>query len=111
VHLHQDYVQRPARRTCNIIGDKGRIEVDVLGPTVKVYESSGELAQSHDFRGFQRNELFLEETRRFLACIETGEQAMITVRDGAQSLRMALAAKESLEKGIVVNLLKNCKAV
>jgi predicted dehydrogenase len=111
VHLHQDYVQRPARRTCHIIGDRGRIEVDVLGLTVKVYEGSGQLAQCHEFRGFQRNQLFLEQTRRFLACIETGEQAVITIHDGAQSLRMALAAKESLEKGIVVNLSKRCKAV
>lgn len=109
VHLHQDYVQRPARRTCNIIGERGRIDVDVLGLTVKVYERSGDLAQCHEFRGFQRNELFLAQTRCFLSCIESGEQAVVTVDDGAQSLRMALAAKESLEKGIVVDLSKRCK--
>jgi predicted dehydrogenase len=103
-HLHQDYVQRPASRTCEIIGDRGRIEIDLLGPTVKVYGASGHLAQAHDFRGFQRNQLFLEQTQRFLACIETGEDPPVSVRDGAQSLRMALAAKESLEKGIVVTL-------
>jgi predicted dehydrogenase len=109
VHLHQDYVQRPARRTCNILGERGRIDVDVLGLTVKVYERSGDLAQCHEFRGFQRNELFLAQTRCFLSCIESGEQAVVTVDDGAQSLRMALAAKESLEKGIVVDLSKRCK--
>lgn len=109
VHLHQDYVQRSARRTCSIIGDRGRIDADVLGLTVQVCESSGELAQCHEFRGFPRNELFLEQTRRFLACIESGERPVVTLDDGAQSLRMALAAKESLEKGIVVDLSKRCK--
>ena len=48
--------------------------------------------------------MFIEETRRFLACIESHEAPAITLRDGAQSLRMALAAKESLEKGIVVSM-------
>ena len=105
VHLHQDYVQRPASRTCQIIGDRGRIEVDLLGLTVTSYDASGRMARSEEFRGFQRNQLFVEETRRFLACIENGEPPAVTVRDGVQSLRMALAAKESLQTGSVVSLV------
>ena len=46
--------------------------------------------------------MFIEETQHFLACIESHRAPAITLRDGAQSLRMALAAKQSLEKGIVV---------
>lgn len=107
VHLHQDYVQRPARRTCEIIGDKGRIEVDLLGLTVRLYDAAGLMAHSDEFRGFPRNQLFVEETQRFLACIQSGEPPAVTVRDGAQSLRMALAAKESLETGVVVSLAKD----
>jgi predicted dehydrogenase len=104
VHLHQDYVQRPASRTCEIVGDKGRIEIDLLRATVKLYDAAGQLAQSDEFRSFQRSQMFMEETRRFLACIESHEPPAITLRDGAQSLRMALAAKESLEKGVVVSV-------
>jgi predicted dehydrogenase len=104
VHLHQDYVQRPASRTCQIIGDSGRIQIDLLGLTVNLYDASGRMAHSEQFRGFQRNQLFVEETRRFLACIEKGERPAVTIREGAQSLRMALAAKASLETGSVVRL-------
>src|SRR6185295_18854023 len=28
VHVHQDYLQRPARRTYEVFGDEGRISVD-----------------------------------------------------------------------------------
>jgi predicted dehydrogenase len=104
VHLHQDYLQRPGSRTCKIIGDRGRIETDLLALTVRVYAASGQPAESHDFHGFQRNELFIEETRRFLACIQSGERPPVDIREAAQSLRMALAAKESLERGTVVRL-------
>ena len=104
VHLHQDYVQRPASRRCEIVGDKGKIEIDLLRPTVKVYDASGELAQSNEFPDFQRSQMYIEEARRFLACIENHEPPALTLRDGAQSLRMALAAKESLEKGVVVSI-------
>jgi len=104
VHLHQDYLQRPARRPCQIIGDRGKIEVDVVGLTVKVYNDSGQLGHRHEFADFQRNQMFVEETQRFLACIERGETPVVSVREGAQSLRMALAAKESLETGAVVSL-------
>jgi predicted dehydrogenase len=104
VHLHQDYLQRPARRTCRIIGDRGKIEADMVGLTVKAYDGSGQIAESHEFRDFQRNKMFLEETRRFLASIESGDPPIVPLRDGFQSVRMALAARESLETGSVVSL-------
>lgn len=104
VHLHQDYVQRPASRRCEIVGDTGKIEIDLQRHTMKLYDASGGLAQANEFSGFQRSQMFIEETQRFLACIEGREAPAITLRDGAQSLRMALAAKESLEKGIVVDM-------
>lgn len=104
VHLHQDYVQRPPSRTCEIVGDTGKIEIDLLRHTIKLYDASGQLAQANEFSGFQRSQMFIEETQRFLACLESHDAPAITLRDGAQSLRMALAAKESLEKGVVVSM-------
>jgi predicted dehydrogenase len=104
VHLHQDYLQRPAKRTCKVIGDRGKIEADVLGLTVKAYDGSGQIAESHEFHDFQRNRLFLQETQRFLASIESGGPPVVSLRDGFQSVRMALAARESLETGALVSL-------
>jgi predicted dehydrogenase len=76
----------------------------VVGLTVKAYDASGQIAESHEFHDFQRNQLFLEETQRFLASIESGEPPVVALRDGFQSVRMALAARESLETGSVVSL-------
>jgi predicted dehydrogenase len=106
VYLHQDYVQRPPSRKCEIIGDQGKIEVDLLRHTIRVYDASGQVARCEAFREFQRGDMFIDETRRFLQCIESKERPAVTLRDGAQSLRIAVAARESLERGVVVSLAR-----
>lgn len=104
VHVHQDYLQRPPARRCTVLGDAGKIVVDLQELTVRVFGDEGLLSETSDFGGFQRNELFLREVEHFLACLRGEEAPQVTVRDGAQSLRMALAVKESLASGSVVGL-------
>ena len=104
VHVHQDYVQRPPSRTCQVIGDAGKIMLDFHGLTVKVYDGDGQLVQADSFENFQRNQMYLDELAHFLGCIRGEQAVMVSVRDGAQSLRMALAAKESIETRKAVDL-------
>lgn len=104
VHLHQDYIQRPPSRTCKVIGDKGKVVIDFAELTVVHYAENGIVAAEYDFTGFDRNQLFIDELTHFLSCIKNKVDPCVTIRDGAQSLRMALAAKESLETGVVVKL-------
>jgi predicted dehydrogenase len=105
VFLHQDYIQRPPSRTCCIIGNNGKIVVDFVGLTVCWYDGEGKLAEEAHIDNFQRNQLFLDELSQFLACVRGEEKPLITLEDGFQSLRMALAARESLETGKVVQLI------
>ncbi len=98
VHLQQDYVQRPPCRHCEIVGEQGKIIADfaalrVTGPSVAL-----------DFSGFDRNQLFLDQTKHFLACVKGQESPVVDLRAGIQSLRMALAAKESIATGQPVKL-------
>lgn len=104
IHLHQDFIQCPPSRTCQIIGDEGKILVDLRTPTVNVFDSQGDHAETSFYEGFQRNQLFLDEMRHFLECLQRKQTPLVTVRDGAQSLRMALAARESLSTRQVVEL-------
>lgn len=104
VHLHQDYLQRPPSRTCKVVGNKGKVVIDLVALTVHHYGEDGSLVGEKDFTGFDRNQMFIDELSHFLSCIENKTQPCVTIRDGAQSLRMALAAKQSLEAGRVVEL-------
>jgi predicted dehydrogenase len=99
VHLQQDYVQRPLCRQCEIVGEQGKIIADfsalrVTAPGVSL-----------DFSGFDRNQLFLDQTKHFLACLQGQESPIVDLRAGIQSLQMALAAKESIATGQPVNLI------
>jgi len=104
IHVHQDYVQRPPSRTCQIIGDAGKILLDFHALTIHVFDARGQLVEARTFEGFQRNQLFLDELNHLLACLQGKETPVVTVRDGAQSLRIALAARQSIESGKVVAL-------
>jgi len=104
VHLHQDYVQRPPSRTCRVIGDNGKLEVDFRDLSAHVYDAQGNLEDSVEFSGFDRNRMFIDELNHLLRCLNGEEPSAVSIRDGARSLRMALAAKESLVTGNVVEL-------
>lgn len=106
VHLHQDYLQRPPTRTCKVVGDKGKVLLDLIGLNLTHYDHDGNVVTHADFSGFERNQLFIDQTRHFLECVRTGGNPGVTLRGGAQSLRMAMAAKQSIETGEVV-MLKN----
>lgn len=104
VHLHQDYLQKPVSRGCKIIGTNGRIVVSLSDLTLTHYGPDGEIIEHRDFTGFDRNQQFIDEMKHFLACIERREEPKVSIADGARSLAMALAAKESLNTGTVVQM-------
>jgi predicted dehydrogenase len=115
VSLHEDYLQRPPRRICEVIGDKGKILVNLAALSVDMFDGEGKQVEATSHSGFQRNQMFLDELKYFLASLRgspgsgTGQGTtgpLVTVREATHSLSMALAAKESLATGKVVNLAR-----
>jgi predicted dehydrogenase len=104
VHVQQDYLQRPPSRSCEVIGDEGRVCMDLARLSVSRYDREGKLADFREWKGFERNQLFLDEMRHFLQCVETRREPLVGLSDGLWSLRIALAAKESIVRGGVVEL-------
>jgi predicted dehydrogenase len=102
VHVHQDYLQRPPRRTYEVIGEEGRITLDFGGLTIERVDAGGRVAEAHSFAGLERNQLFLDELKHFLACVRGDETPLVSARDARHSLRMALAARASIETGRVM---------
>lgn len=103
VSLHQDCLQRPKRRRCELVGE-GRIELDFDAPSVNVFDETGRLTERHAFDGFERNQMYLDEMHHFLACLQGERHPVVGVREGADSLRMALAIKASQASGVAVSV-------
>lgn len=104
IHLHQDFIQRPPVRTFKIIGDGGSAVMDLVNTRLTIYDALGEVVESEAFDGFVRNDMFLNQARHFLDCLQGRDQAQVTLFDGLQSLRLALAARQSLHQGVRVEL-------
>jgi len=104
VHIHQDYIQRPPTRTCEVIGDAGKVVIDLRQTSLTWYGPEGDIAESTADPTFERNRLFLDEMTHFLACLEGRETPRVTLRDGLDSLAIALAAKDSIATGQVVDV-------
>lgn len=96
IHLHQDFLQSPPSRQCEIIGDRARALMDLHALTVTVFARGQAAPIVESFHGFERNQLFIDQTRHFLECVRTRQRPIVDLRDGLQSLRMALAAKQSI---------------
>src|SRR5207248_10265244 len=100
-------LQRPASGSCEAIGDEGKVLVDFRTLSLTRYDSQGNAAVVQRWDGFKRNQLFTDELRHFLDCVETRRKPITDLGDGVSSLRMALAARESMASGKVVELAPN----
>jgi predicted dehydrogenase len=97
VQLHQDYLQSPPSRRCEVIGDRGRAVMDLHALTVSVFSRGSTTPEVQSFAGFERNQLFIDQLKYFLDCVKLRTKPVVDLHDGSQSLRMALAAKKSIE--------------
>jgi len=104
VHLHQDYLESPPQRQCEVIGDRGRAIMDIAGLSVTVFTRDSKAPQVSDYQGFERNQLFVDQLKHFMECVKTRSRPLVDLNDGLQSLRMALAAKKSMTTGAPVEL-------
>jgi predicted dehydrogenase len=104
VHVHQDYLQRPPRRVYEVIGEEGRATLDFGQQRLELVDVEGRVTEQQSYAGLERNQLFVDELKHFLACVRGDASPVVTARDAVQSLRMALAARESLDTGGVVEL-------
>jgi predicted dehydrogenase len=101
IHVQQDYLQAPAFRQCEVVGERGRAVLDFRALSVTVFSRDSE-PLVHSFAGFDRNLMFIDEVRHFLDCVRTRTRPIVDLREGAQSLRTALAVKQSIASGSIV---------
>ena len=70
------------------------------------FDEAGAIAESSIEPTFERNRLFLDEMRHFLGCLAGDETPRVTIADGLDSLTVALAAKESMMTGRVIDIAR-----
>ena len=91
-----DYLQRPRAHDLELVGTRGRIRWSDADGSAFLHDSRRDRVTPFlPPPGFSRNEMFLDELRHFLACLDGAETPACPLEDGVQALRVSLAALRS----------------
>jgi predicted dehydrogenase len=99
VHIHLDFLQKPARRYIHIVGEKGSLVFDYPTNELEIRLSSSTQPEKTVFDQFQRNGMFLQEVAAFIASVKNRTRTPIPLEEGLTTLAICLAAKRSLVTG------------
>jgi predicted dehydrogenase len=102
---HLDFFQRPPSYRFEIIGSEGTVMWDAVDNLARIYNPASNSWETYaPPHGFDRNEMFLEEMRHFLAIVRGEVSPSCTFEDGERVLHLALAIKESSKQGKTIKL-------
>jgi predicted dehydrogenase len=103
--IHVDYVQRAYSRSAEIIGEQGTIRWDYTGRAVRSYSAADRRWRAfNDPDGWEPNDMYLDEMRHFLRCLDGAEAPALDLINAKRVLEIALAAKAAAENRRVVEL-------
>lgn len=99
VQVRQDFVQRPARRRCRILTERGTIEWDLSGGVLTLIRPDGVVEEQHRYGALIRNQIRLSELRDFFSCMAERRVPDVGIREACIGLDVALAIRASIETG------------
>jgi predicted dehydrogenase len=113
---HVNYFQRPPVHRLEIVGTGGTLRWDNADGILQFSKFPTPFGSFSDQppapvvetfsppEGFERNQLFVAQTRHFIEVARGESEPVCSLEDGIQALRLVLAAYESQEKGQRVDL-------
>jgi predicted dehydrogenase len=105
--VHLNYFQRPPVHRLEIVGTNGTLRWDNADGILHFHRMPAPFGSYSDIppapviesfpppEGFERNHLFVTQTRHFIETIRGGAEPVCTLEDGIQALHLALAARRS----------------
>ncbi len=94
--VHLNYNQQPPVHRLEIVGSQGSLQWDNADGILRVFSVETNAWETFPPPpGFERNQMFMEETRHFLRVARREEESLCTLQDGKRVLELALAAQES----------------
>lgn len=109
--VHVNYFQRPPVHRLEVVGTEGTLRWDNADGVLQVYTLPAVFGSFSDNppapmmetfsppEGFERNQLFVAQTRHFLDVVRGESEPICSLEDGLMALRLALAAYESEKTG------------
>ena len=114
--VHVNYFQRPPVHRLEIVATDGTLRWDNSDGMLHFYKMSPSFGSFSDQppaplietfsppEGFERNQLFVAQTRHFIDVVRRKAEPVCRLEDGIKALSLALAAHESQESNCVVKM-------
>ena len=99
VVTHLDYVQRAYARSCKVIGEEGTIHWDIASDVRWFSARTNTWSVIPQPAPHSINDMYLEELRHFLQCVDRVEQPVLNIEEAVRVTRVTLAIKQSMETG------------
>ena len=115
--VHVNYFQRPPVHRLEIAGSAGTLRWDNADGILHFYQMPADFGSFSDNppapavesfpppAGFERNQLFIAQTRHFIEIVRGKAEPVCRLEDGIRALEMALAAKESQSSQRMITLM------
>lgn len=104
VQLRMDYWRKPPVRHMNIVAEKATVDWNYLTHLTTLKQNGQILDQVELPPTWDRNELFLSMMQEFLEGLSKESPPRVTLQDGIDVLKTALAAKKSIQNYQKVSL-------
>ena len=95
-NIHLDFVRRDYKRGCEIVGEKGTLEL-FFGERIDWYNATTKKIRKIGIRE-DTNNMYVAEIKHLLDCIKKSKEPIVNAEEGKKSLILALEAKRAAEK-------------
>lgn len=100
VHIHLDFLQKPMRRYCHVVGTTGWLNWEYASNRLVVGRTGTDETETISYADFKRNDMFRDELTDFLNAIRTGGSPRCSLCEGLGTLEVCLMARKSMATGI-----------
>tara|TARA_R110000851_G_scaffold135045_1_gene270426 strand:- start:14033 stop:15028 length:996 start_codon:yes stop_codon:yes gene_type:complete len=94
-HLHLDFLQRCASRSFKAVGENGTLTWNLLSNEVTFHKSGATMEVLLSDSGYDRNEMYVEQLRAFVAYAEGGSEFSSTLESSIEVMRLVDAIRLS----------------
>ena len=97
--VHVDYIQQDYARSCKVVGEEGTILWEIGTSLRWISTRTNQWSVIEPSESYTINDMYLEELRHYLDCLEQGMKTALDVEEAARVTRLALAIKQSMNTG------------
>jgi predicted dehydrogenase len=104
--LHLDYNQQPPAHHFEVIGTQGSLQWNLSDGATRIYRAEKKDWEVYPLSaGWERNVMFMEQMRHFVAVVRREEEPSCTLDDGVRVMKLITAVHESQKSGRLISLV------